>query len=255
MGGVYRTLDVETKPLISIIITLYNYEQFVAECILSCIEQNYPNFEILVIDDCSTDRSYEVAEKFHRHIRLFKSDKNRGYSHCKNIGIREAKGEYIVHLDADDLLTPHSLEIRYEYFKKNPKIDMIHGRAFRWRWNKKEKEWQVDGYRKGAVIHAQTIMIRRSVYERFGLYYEKLRSKADKEMTYRLGVHRDSPLKKRIKAKKIKNFVAQYRKHKLQMHKLRKANAKVNDRINYIFNKRIKQLKKEGIAKGNTLWI
>jgi len=161
----------------------------------------------------------------------------------------------IVFIDADDILTPDSLENRYEYFKDNPKIDMVHGRAFRWRWNEKEKEWEPDGYRKNAVIHAQGIMIKREVFEKFGLFYEKLRSKADKEMTYRLGVHRDSPLPKLIKCKKIKNYVAYYRKHKDQMHKQRKANPKINNKIEKTFKQRIKQLKREGITKENTLWL
>ena len=237
------------KPLISVIITLYNYEEYVAECIASCIEQTYDNFEIIVVDDCSTDGSYEVAERFTHHIRLFKTDKNRGYSHAKNVGIREAKGDFIVHLDADDMLLPDSLETRYRYFEENPKIDMVHGRA--WRWIKTDGRWHTDGFNKKAVIHAQTIMIRKSVFERFGLFYEKLRSKADKEMTYRLGVHRDSPLMKQIKVKKVKDFVALYRKHDQQMHKCRKKDKKQNDKINKIFKKRIKRLKKEGITKMN----
>ena len=241
------------KPLISIIITVYNYEQYVAECLMSCVEQDYPNLEIIVVDDCSTDRSYEVAQKFHRHIKLLKSDKNRGYSHCKNIGIRKAKGEFIVFIDADDVLIPDSIERRYQEFEKDSRIDFVHAQA--WRWRYKKGKWQKDGYRKKAKIHAQTVMMRRKVFKEYGLFYEKLRSKADKEMWYRLGIHEDSPFPKLIKPKKVKIFVALYRKHDLQMHKVRKKNKAVNLKINEIFKNRIKQLKREGVTKGNTLWI
>ena len=249
------------KPLISIIIPLYNYEKYIVECLESCVNQSYPEKEIIVVDDCSTDNGSALVNDFMEKSGLddekwsnFYFYKNRGYSHAKNIGIRESKGEFIVHIDADDMLLPDSLETRYRYFEENPKIDMVHGRA--WRYRKIDGKWQTDGYNKNAVIHAQTIMIRRSVYERFGLYYEKLRSKADKEMTYRLGVHRDTPLPKLIKAKKIKDFVALYRKHDQQMHKCRKKDKKQNDKINKIFKKRIKRLKKEGITKMNILeWL
>ncbi len=241
------------KPLISIIITVYNYQEFLAECLISCIEQMYPNFEIIVVDDCSTDGSYEVAEKFGHHVELFKTDKNRGYSHAKNVGIREAKGDFVSFIDADDMLLPDSLDVRMAEFEKNPKIDMVHARA--WRWREIDGMWQTDGYNKNAVIHAQTILIRRSVFERFGLFYEKLRSKADKEYTFRVGIHRDSPLPKLIKVKKIKDFVSLYRKHELAMHVVRKKNKKLNYRINKVFKKRIKQLKKEGVTRENTSFL
>ena len=241
------------KPLISIIITLFQYEEYISECIMSCIDQTYPNFEIIVVDDCSTDRSYEVAEKFKRHIRLFQTTKNSGYSCCKNVGIREAKGEFIVHLDADDLLLPDSLEVRYKYFEENPKIDMVHARA--WRYRKTGGKWHKDGYNKNAVIHAQTICIRKSVYERFGLYYEKLRSKADKEMWMRLGIHKNYKTPKLIKAKKVKDFVALYRKHDKQLHRIRKNTPKFNEKTLRIFKKRYKQIRKHGITRENTQWI
>ncbi|GAG24765.1 unnamed protein product, partial [marine sediment metagenome] len=178
---------------------------------MSCIDQTYPNCEILVIDDCSTDKSYEVAQKFHRHIRLFKTDVNRGYSHAKNMGIREAKGEFIVFIDADDMLLTDSVEIRMKKFESNPKIDLVHAQA--WRWRKIKGKWQKDGFRKKAKIHAQTVAIRRSVFKKYGLFYERLRSKADKEMWVRLGIHPDYKLPKLIKPLKIKKHVALYRKH------------------------------------------
>ena len=239
------------RPLISIIVPLYNYEQYINDCIMSCMMQTYPNIETIVVDDCSTDRSYDIAKAY--PIRLLRSEKNSGYSHCKNLGIRAAKGEFIVHLDADDMLTQNSVEARYAYFEKNPKVDMVHARAYRWRWD--GQKWGPDGYNKKAVIHAQTVMLRRSVFERFGLYYEKLRSKADKEMWYRLGAHRDTPLPKLIKVKKLDEFVALYRKHDTQMHKLRKKNKSVNDDINKAFDKRIRQLKREGVTRKNTEFL
>ena len=167
------------------------------------------------------------------------------------MGIREATGKYIVHLDADDVLTPESVKIRLDSFE--PGVDVVHGLAWRYRWS--GTEWVIDGYNEKSKIHAQGVMIKRSVYEKHGLYYEKLRSKADKEMWYRLGIHPESPLPKLVKAKKIKNFVAYYRKHEKQMHKLRKQNKEARSKTESIFKARIKQLSKEGITRENTAFL
>ncbi len=237
------------KPLVSVIITVFNYESYLAECIMSCIEQTYENFEIIVVDDCSTDNSWEVVKKFSHHIRLcVKTDKNRGYSHCKNIGIRDAKGDYLCFIDADDCLTPDSIELRMNVMLEKPKLEFVHGIALRWYGGKKFK-----GYNKSTYVHAQGRLYKKELHERFGLYYEKLRSMADKEWVYRIGVHPDSPLKKRVKEKKVKKVVAWYRKHESQMHRVRKQKTpKENEKIKKIFKKRIKQLKREGITKRNT---
>jgi glycosyltransferase involved in cell wall biosynthesis len=242
------------NPLVSIIIPSYNYEKFLPECIVSCMDQTYKNIEIIVVDDYSTDNSFTVALEYasiDSRVKILAHPDNRGYSAAKNTGIRASKGEFIAHIDADDILLHDSIEIRLNAFK--PEIDMVH--ALAWRYRETDGKWHRDGYNKKAVIHAQTILIRRSVYERFGLYYEKLRSKADKEMTYRLGVHRDSPLPKLIKAKKINEHVSLYRKTENQMHKVRKRNPKLNEKINKRFEKRIKKLKKEGITRGNTEFL
>ena len=236
-------------PEVSVIIPAYNYGGYIKECLDSCIEQTFTDTEIIVIDDASTDNTRSVIESY--PVKLISLPENRGYSYCKNVGIREATGKYIVHLDADDVLTPESVKIRLDSFE--PGVDVVHGLAWRYRWS--GTEWVIDGYNEKSKIHAQGVMIKRSVYEKHGLYYEKLRSKADKEMWYRLGIHPESPLPKLIKAKKIKNFVAYYRKHEKQMHKLRKQNKEARSKTESIFKARIKQLSKEGITRENTAFL
>lgn len=236
-------------PEVSVIIPAYNYGGYIKECLDSCIEQTFTDTEIIVIDDASTDNTRSVIESY--PVKLISLPENRGYSYCKNVGIREATGKYIVHLDADDVLTPESVKIRLDSFE--PGVDVVHGLAWRYRWS--GTEWVIDGYNEKSKIHAQGVMIKRSVYEKHGLYYEKLRSKADKEMWYRLGIHPESPLPKLVKAKKIKNFVAYYRKHEKQMHKLRKQNKEARSKTESIFKARIKQLSKEGITRENTAFL
>lgn len=240
--------------MVSIIIPLYNYKNFIGECLESCIKQTYKDIEIIVVDDYSTDGSLSVAMKYaaiDNRIKLCALPENRGYSAAKNVGIRASHGGFIAHVDADDCLLPDSIDVRLKAFKES--TDMVH--ALAWRYRKIDGKWHKDGYNKKAVIHAQTILIRRSVYERFGLYYEGLRSKADKMKWYALGVHPKSPLKKLIKVKKIEKHVALYRKHDLALHVLRNKDKKYRAKIEKIFKKRVKRLKKEGVTRENTEFL
>jgi glycosyltransferase involved in cell wall biosynthesis len=203
-----------------------------------------------VVDDCSTDDSTKVIRRFiarSKGIRLICHDENLGYSAAKNTGILEANGEYIRLIDADDRLTPTAIEVAMDEFLKEPKLGLVHGIALRWYGGT-----DLRGHNPKTYVHAQGRLYHRKVYQRFGLYHEGLRSMADKEFVYRIGVHPDSPLPKAIKEKRIKSVVAWYRKHDTQMHRTRKKHPKYNDRLKKAFNRRIRQLQKEGITKDNT---
>jgi hypothetical protein len=101
------------KALVSIITPLYNSEAFISQTIHSVLKQSYPNWELLLIDDCSTDNTRTIAERFtnkHNNIILLKNKVNAGAAVSRNKGIAEAKGDYIAFLDADDLWKPEKLE-------------------------------------------------------------------------------------------------------------------------------------------------
>ncbi|HEY2582762.1 MAG TPA: glycosyltransferase family A protein [Mucilaginibacter sp.] len=91
-------------PLVSIIIPVYNAEKHLEETILSAIRQTWPNKEILIIDDGSTDNSLGIAKQFENSWTKIYSQENNGAGAARNKGVKEAKGEYIQFLDADDLL-------------------------------------------------------------------------------------------------------------------------------------------------------
>ena len=97
------------SPLVSIIIPCYNAEKYVGEAIESALAQTYPNKEVIVIDDGSTDGSLQVIKSFGDRIR-WETGPNRGGSAARNRGIELARGELIQFLDADDLLHPQKLE-------------------------------------------------------------------------------------------------------------------------------------------------
>ncbi len=104
------------KPLISVIVPVYNGQEFLSKCIKSIEDQTYPNLEIIVINDGSADQTAVVCEKMaceYDNIGLIHLE-NEGVSVARNAGIDAAKGEYITFVDADDRLLPKTLEILYE---------------------------------------------------------------------------------------------------------------------------------------------
>ncbi|SHN31770.1 Glycosyl transferase family 2 [Cyclobacterium lianum] len=107
----------QREYLVSIIITVYNKSNYIRESLQSALAQSYLNTEIIVIDDCSTDDSFDVVKQFcvrFSKIYLIRTQFNQGVSAATNLGIRAAKGEYIQFLDADDILSPDKIERQIE---------------------------------------------------------------------------------------------------------------------------------------------
>lgn len=100
------------EPLVSIIIPVYNAESYLAETIKSALEQTWQNKEIIIIDDGSTDNSLHIAKNFECDLVKVLFQQNKGASAARNIGLKEAKGEYIQFLDADDLLSNNKIEVQ-----------------------------------------------------------------------------------------------------------------------------------------------
>lgn len=108
--------------LVSIITPIYNSENFLEQCIQSVISQTYKNWEHILVDDCSTDKSADIilecAEKDSR-IKYIKLNKNSGAGIARNTAIEAAKGKYIAFLDSDDLWYPEKLEKQLNFMQKN----------------------------------------------------------------------------------------------------------------------------------------
>ena len=101
--------------LISIIVTVYNREDFLEECLQSIKNQTYKNFEVIIIDDGSTDKSKEIALKFQNEDNRFKliASEHIGFPLAKNLGLANVSGDYIIFLDSDDCAYPQWLELLY----------------------------------------------------------------------------------------------------------------------------------------------
>jgi len=116
----------ENNPLVTIYITNYNYGQFIRKSILSALNQTYKNFELIIIDDGSTDNSKNIINKFSslKNVKIV-FQKNKGLNTSNNIAYGLSKGEFITRLDADDWLDENYLQIMVSKIKKNPDIGLI----------------------------------------------------------------------------------------------------------------------------------
>ncbi len=107
---------------VSVIIPVYKVEKYIAATVQSVLEQTYENFELLIIDDGSPDKSIKICQQFtDTRIRIIHQE-NKGVAAARNHGIREAQGEYLAFLDADDLWTPDKLEKHVQHLDNFPEI-------------------------------------------------------------------------------------------------------------------------------------
>lgn len=118
-----------TDPLISVIMPAYNAESYVSEAIRSVIAQSYQNWELLVVDDGSEDKTGEIVRSFtDPRIRRF-TQQNKGVSAARNLALYQMQGEYFCFLDSDDVLPPTSIEARYAVFMQDPAVRFVDGYA------------------------------------------------------------------------------------------------------------------------------
>lgn len=215
--------------LISIVTTLYNYAHFIGDLAESILAQSHTNWEWIIVDDCSTDDPVSVLRPYIENssrISLIRRTENRGYSSCKNKGIRTTVGKYIVMIDADDMLTPRSLELRLAAMKADPERLWCHGEVLvksGERIGEQSRQWK-RGFRKKLIgegmdlsvayhhrlIHAQSVMVKRQLHEWLGMYDPALRFSSDNEMWRRVIRFGHIPAH-------IEDFVAIYRVHDKRM--------------------------------------
>lgn len=117
------------RPEVSVVIPCYNQGQFLAEAIRSALEQDYPNKEIIVINDGSTDNTREVVNRYRDKI-VYIEQPNKGAAAARNEGIRAAKGEYIAFLDADDVCLPGRLSLEAEVLNQRPDAGLVASDAY-----------------------------------------------------------------------------------------------------------------------------
>jgi glycosyltransferase involved in cell wall biosynthesis len=184
------------SPLISVIIPTYNREKLVGEAIASILTQRLQDFEILVIDDGSTDSTLKVLSQLRYPIKVLKSNRN-GPAKARNIGIQEARGDYIAFLDSDDLWEPNKLQRQLTYLRRFKHIPFVYTNVrFREKNQIKRKTLfdDVVPLRKhllpalvsGDAICTSTVMIKKQIFDEVGLFDERLKIHEDQDLWNRI---------------------------------------------------------------------
>lgn len=168
-------------PKVSVVIPAYNTAPYLAEAIESVLQQTYQDFEILVVDDGSTDNTVQVASSYVPRIKLIEKE-NGGPASARNAGMRQAAGEYIAFLDSDDAWVQDKLAEQVELLERNTEIGLVFGEALMFRQIEGERQFgKVIGYTRsptlkslllGNFIPAQTVLFRRACLERVGYMKE-----------------------------------------------------------------------------------
>ena len=115
-----RELSATDYGLVSIVMPNYNSEKYIKDTICSVLNQTYQNWELLLVDDCSTDNSLSLARSFDdERIRIFQNETNSGAAVSRNYALKMAKGKWIAFLDSDDLWVPEKLEKQIVYMTQN----------------------------------------------------------------------------------------------------------------------------------------
>jgi Flp pilus assembly protein TadD len=184
-------------PLVSVIMTVYNCQDYISQAIESVLIQTYPKFELVIIDDGSTDRTKEVISRYpDQRIRYFYQE-NGGMSNALNHAVRQAMGEFLLPLDADDMMTPDFIAKHIEEFNAWPDADLVYSdvlliddngnpiRVMTKPAYEDHRDMIRDLFRCGHPIVPFRLGIRRSVYEKIGLYDEALLIGMDYDMMRR----------------------------------------------------------------------
>jgi glycosyltransferase involved in cell wall biosynthesis len=174
------------KPLISIIIATFNSGKHLEKCLKSIFKQNYTNYEIIIIDNLSNDKTIKIIKKYHKKIDLWISEKDKGIFDAMNKGIKQSNGKIISILNSDDIFYPNALFIVNKYFSENKKIDYLFGTVLKKKLYSGFKpqliRWRFNIY----PSHSVGFFVKKKVHDKIGLYNIKYRHSSDYDFFYRL---------------------------------------------------------------------
>jgi glycosyltransferase involved in cell wall biosynthesis/ADP-heptose:LPS heptosyltransferase len=193
------------NPLVSVIIPTYNTADYIADAIESIVIQNYRNFEIIIVDDGSTDNTKDIVDRFEGEEIKYMHQQNKGAPSACNTGIKISNGDYIIRLDADDMMTPDFIAKHLAEFEKHPDADLVYTNDFAIKEDytpvcfversayKDRKSLIRDMFRSGYPVIPFRNCVRKSVYDKIGLLDETLIVSEDYDMMRRFVKHNLRP--------------------------------------------------------------
>jgi glycosyltransferase involved in cell wall biosynthesis len=182
------------NDFISVVIPTYNRASFLKEAIDSVLSQTFRDFELIVVDDGSTDETPELLLSYGNKIKVIKKA-NKGPSAARNRGIKAAKGEWIAFLDSDDVWKPDKLEKQVQFIKDNPDIKICQTEEI-WirngkRVNPRKKHemhsgWIYEQCLPLCIVSPSSVMIHRDVFEKVGFFDETMPACEDYDLWLRI---------------------------------------------------------------------
>jgi glycosyltransferase involved in cell wall biosynthesis len=187
-------------PKVSVILPCYNGSRWISNAIDSVLRQTYSDFELLVIDDGSTDSSRIVISPFLGDGRVHYSyEENRGFSAAVNRGIKESSGSLIGFIGQDDLWMPNKLEVQVKYFHEHKKVDLVHsnycsinsaGRTIKVRDIKKpsfsSRKKLIKYLFINNFIGFETTLVKKRCFDKVGLFDEQMTGFSDHDIWLRI---------------------------------------------------------------------
>jgi glycosyltransferase involved in cell wall biosynthesis len=226
----------EKSPAISVIIPAFNQAVFISEAIHSVLEQTYPYFELIVVDDGSTDETPQVLAQIQDPRMRVVRQPNAGLSAARNTGLRESAAPLVTFLDADDYFLPDKLEVLSNYLNEHPEIGLVVGRVryinqygnLIYESSKTSTKLVLPELLFENPICVSGILLRRKWLERIGIFDESLRACEDWDLWIRLAYAG-------CRFAWVENIVIAYRYHQGQMtresERMRKAMLSMLDKF------------------------
>ncbi len=177
------------NPKISIITVCFNSAKYIEECLLSVINQSYPNKEYIIIDGGSVDNTLQIIDKYKEHIDYFISEPDKGISDAFNKGIKAATGDLIGILNSDDFMNPNALQKIASYY--SPQIDIYRGHSITWDEKLDLKFTSYPNDKFGLIpfeprICHESAYISKKAYDKYGLYKADLKYMMDLDLFIRM---------------------------------------------------------------------
>jgi glycosyltransferase involved in cell wall biosynthesis len=169
--------------LVSLIITSFNYARYLERAIRSALNQSLPSnsFEVIVVDDCSTDESHLILDNYAEDVKVIKMEKNAGLSAARNTGIKKAKGQYVLFLDADDYIQTDILKVLSVFLTENNRLDAVAVDYYLVNEYGDHLEWVSSSEKPVAC----GIMFRKDLLFDIGLYDETFRAREEEDLRIR----------------------------------------------------------------------
>ena len=194
-----NTQNKSVKPLVSVIIPVFNGALYLIEAVDSVVKSTYKNIEIILIDDGSKDASKELChmlEKKYENVHFYSRGKNRGLGRVLNFALRKANGELICRLNQDDIMLPHRIEIQVKFFQSHPDVVAVGSWIEIFEENGKKqivKFLKTDAEIKKAWLIVSpfadpSVMYHKSAVIKAGLYKQEFWPGDDTHLWYRMGM-------------------------------------------------------------------